>query len=248
MFQNKAVRSALVLFAFSGMLAACSSNSGSGEAAPLAPAAQQNAPVELQQAQVKIASVTDANGQAVAMDTSAVLTQIATIDRALVSQEGDVVTIDLGNEQGSIVQFHAPQDMSAITVATENYPVSAAAVTMSDDHTRITEMSLTVQDGRPLTVVLSFIEPQGSDTKQDAKQDTKQDEPKKDEPKKEEPKKEEPKQDQPKQDQPKKEEPKKDQPKQDQPKKDEPKKEEPKKEEPKQDQPKQDQPKQDSKK
>ncbi|MES2962927.1 MAG: hypothetical protein V4760_03485 [Bdellovibrionota bacterium] len=251
MFQNKTVRSALMLLAVSGMLAACSSNSGSGEQAPLAPASGSIlSQSEVQKASVKVASVTDAEGHAVAMDTSAVLTQLGAVNSAIVTREayqGDAgvaerMVIDLGNEGGSIVRFHAATDFTAVTEATGAFPVSAAAVTLSEDQTRITEMLVTVEDGRSLNVLLTFIEPTGDDSKQD---EAKQDEPAKEEPKQDQPAKEEPKQDQPKQDQPAKDQPKQDQPKQDQPKKDQPAKEEPKKEEPKQDQPAKDQPKQD---
>jgi major membrane immunogen (membrane-anchored lipoprotein) len=225
MFQNKAVRSALVLAAFSGMLAACSSNSGSGEQiAPLAPAAGSIlSQSEVQTAEVKIASVTDAEGHAVAMDTSAVLTQLAAVKRATVTREAyqgddgaaaERMVIDLGDENGSIVRFQSAVDFGNITVATGGFPASAASATTEEG--RITEMLITVEDGRQLNVVLTFIEPAGDDSKQDAKQD----EPKKDEPKQDEPKQDEPKKDEPKKDEPKKDEPKQDEPKQDQPKKD----------------------------
>ena len=195
MFQNKTVRSALMLLAVSGMLAACSSNSGSGEQpGPVAPAAGSILSAsEVQTAHVKIASVTDSEGQPVAMETSAVLTQLAAVSRATVTREAyqaeagvaERMVIDLGDENGSIVRFQSAVDYSNVTVATGGFPCSAAAATAVEG--RITEMHVTIEDGRSLNVLLTFIEPTGDDSKQD-------------EPKQDEPKKDEPKQDQPKQD------------------------------------------------
>jgi hypothetical protein len=274
MLYNKAVRSALVIVALSG-LAACAPNGGGN--APSAPAARNAdgstliSSADVQKASIKVASVTDAEGRPVAVESSAVLGQLLAVDRANVTREtiqtveGSLVeriVIDLRDVNGSIVKFNSDTELAALEVVTGGFPASAAAVTMNEG--RIASMAVTIEDGRTLNVILAFGEPRqdvgqdakqdigqdvkqdvGQDVKQDVGQDVKQDHAKQDYPKQDQPKQDFPKQDQPKQDQPKQDQPKQDSPKQDQPKQDFPKQDQPKQDFPKQDQPKQDQPKQD---
>jgi len=230
---TKTVRSGLMLLALTGMLAACSSGSDAGGSNTRANRSESTASSVVQRASVTIASVTDADGRVVPMESSSVLGQLKTIDRAEVSKEviklengalGERHVVDLRDAGGSIVKFHSMDFETAKAAA--NFPATAELQTAEG---RITQMLVHVEDGGTLNVVLAF----GAE-QDEPKQDVKQDEPKQDEPKQDEPKQDEPKQDEPKQDEPKQDEPKQDEPKQDEPKQDEPKQDEPKQDEPKQ--------------
>jgi hypothetical protein len=254
---TKAVRSGLILLALCG-LAACSS--GSNGSAPRAGNHSSDIAANATRYTVTIASVTDADGNVVPMESSSVLSQLKSIDMAAVSTESvtaedgslsERTVIDLRDARGSIVKFHST-DM--VTATAEG--AFAATADLATAEGAITQMLVHVEDGRALNVVLAFGAAQDDGSQDQAKQDqakqdeakqdeAKQDEPKQDQPKQDQPKQDEPKQDQPKQDQPKQDQPKQDQPKQDQPKQDQPKQDQPKQDQPKQDQPKQDQPKQD---
>jgi flagellar biosynthesis GTPase FlhF len=263
MMNQKAVRSALLLLALSGTIAACSPNSGSHS--PQTPSANSTdgsgtilSQEVTQKASLKIASITDDKGRVVTDSELATmageslagaLAQLRSADRAVVSREAvqldgavaERVVVDLRDKAGSIIQLHGDASLQQLTVASSRAAFPASKVDAALTKGKISQMLFRLDNGR-LNVVVAF----GAEQKQEeAKQEApKQEEAKQEAPKQEEAKQEAPKQEEAKQEMPKQEEAKQEMPKQEEAKQEMPKQEEAKQEMPKQEEAKQEMPKQ----
>jgi hypothetical protein len=259
---QQTVRSALVLLAIGGAVAACAPNSGNR--APHSPAAKSTdgsgsilSQEVTQKASVKIASITDAHGRAftesdlASLTTESLgssLTQLRSIDRAVVIKEAvqvdgvlsERMVIDLRDKAGSVVKLTGDVSLANLTVASSRQPFANAHSEAAVVNGKISQMLVRIESGRMVNVVLAF----GVQQQQPKQEIPKQEAPKQEAPKQEMPKQEMPKQEMPKQEMPKQEAPKQELPKQELPKQEMPKQEAPKQELPKQEAPKQAGPKQ----
>jgi len=263
MVNMKTGRSALLLLALCGMVAACGSKAGH-DAPQVPPSQSTDGSSILSQevthyASVKIASITDDKGAPInradlgAMaggGLASALAQLEASDRAVIMKEsvqadGQIAerfVIDLRDKADSIVKFHADSAFAQVGLASSRaeFPAKDVKIAMADG--KISQMAIRLDSGRMIDVVIAF----QTQTKQEqAKQEqAKQEQAKQEQAKQERAKQEQAKQEQAKQEQAKQEQAKQEQAKQEQVKQEQAKQEQVKQEQAKQEEVKQEQAKQ----
>jgi chemotaxis protein histidine kinase CheA len=214
-YQN-GIRSALSLLAIGGLAAACAPQGH--HSAARAPAANLQGTETilsqevLQQASLKITSITDARGQSITDHELATmageglgeaLTQLRSADRAIVTKEAvqsgggvsEKRVIDLRDKNGSVIRIEGDPNMGQLALRSSRSGFTASSYEVALNGEKISKMLFRFEGGRPLNVVVTFGAQQQEQAKQEqAKQEQAKQEEAKQEQAKQEAKQEEVKQ------------------------------------------------------
>jgi len=213
MFQNKAVRSVFALLALCGMVSACGSKSG-GSAPSVPPSQSTDGAATVlsqevtQKASVKIASIKNDQGADITRDDIAAmaseglgtaLAQLEAVEHAVVTKEAvltdgqivERVVLDLRDKTDSILKFQADPAFTQISLASSRAEFPAKEMKIAMVEGKVAQMTIHLEAGRAIDVVLAF----GAEQEQAKQEEQKQEEQKQDESKQEQVKQDEAKQD-----------------------------------------------------